>query len=79
MAEFLSAGGANGEAGDGGEGGGDAVAEGVDLGHVEVVGEDLVAVLSLLEGDLLEDGFVVFGGGEGGGFVFVVEDGGDDE
>lgn len=49
------------------------------MGHVEVVGEDFLVVLGLLLGYLLEDFFVVFGGWEGCGLVFVVEVGWDDE
>ena len=36
-------------------------------------------LLLLVFGDLCQDGFVVDGAGDGGGFVFVVEFGGDYE
>lgn len=79
MADFQGAGVTDGERGDGAEGVGDAVAEGIEVGGVESEWFEFVALAGLVLGNLSEDGFVMLGRGEGRCFVFAVEVGRDDE
>lgn len=72
LTDLTSTGFLDGKACDGAKTVGHTVAEGVDLAHLKVVGLDFVAMFGLTFDDLGQDGFVVFGGGEGGGLVLSV-------
>lgn len=72
LTDLTSTGFLNGKSGDGAKTVGHTVAEGVDLTHLKVVGLDFVAMFGLTFDDLGQDGFIMFGGGEGSGFVLSV-------